>query len=335
MILFNFNIFIIDTLFSKMNEGKQININQKKGLKFFNKRIILTIKIIFTLFLFYKTIYNNQKFIEKLSFDFMNINNYKETIKLSEGGLLEIFENKDKTIEIDTKNGKIYKSEILFLSVPGGSYRKLGKPERLPIAKRLFFMGYSSAILLYSIYPEGYPTNYNQGLQAIKILSSRFKKIILIGFSAGGHLTGLLGTTERSKLYNTIGMILCYPVISFYKNAHENSRKNFFGDRYENNEENQKLFSIENRVNSNTLPTFIWTIKNDKIVPYENTLYMIEKLKENNVLFESKIFEKGRHGMALADKTAIRYGIKEYKNKEVAKWLGLAINFIENILKNN
>ena len=39
--------------------------------------------------------------------------------------------------------------------------------------------------------------------------------------------------------------------------------------------------------------------------------------------------------MALADKTAIRYGIKEYKNKEVAKWFGLACNFIDNIIKNN
>ena len=318
-----------------MNEGIKIKSKEKKNLLIFNKKVIIILKIILTLFLFYKTISNNQKFIEKLSYDFFNINKYKETIKLTEGGLLELFENKDKTIEIEIKNGKIYKSEILFLIIPGGSYQKLGIPERLPIAKKFFFLGYSSAILLYSLYPECYPNNYNQGLEAIKLLSSKFKKIILIGFSAGGHLTGLLGTTERDKLYNTIGMILCYPVISFFKNAHKKSRYNFFGDKIDNNEENQKLFSIENRVNNNTLPTFIWTLKNDKVVPYENTLYMIEKLKENNVLFEYKIYEKGRHGMALADKTAIRYGIKEYKNKEVAKWLGLACNFIDNIIKNN
>ena len=53
----------------------------------------------------------------------------------------------------------------------------------------------------------------------------------MVGFSAGGHLTGLLGTTQRNKLFNTIGMILCYPVISFIKNAHKGSRDNFFGDK--------------------------------------------------------------------------------------------------------
>ena len=100
------------------------------------------------------------------------------------------------------------------------------------------------------------------------------------------------------------------------------------------NEKNQKLFSIENRVTSNTLPTFIWTIKNDEVVPPENTLYMIEALKNKKVMHEYKIFKNGRHGMVLADDSAVRYGIREYKNKEVAKWLGLACNFIEKVIKN-
>ena len=246
------------------------------------------------------------------------------------GGLLEIFTNKDKTIQIETKSGKIYKSDILILSIPGGSYRYLGNPEREPIAKKFFSFGYSSAILLYSIYPNCYPNSYNQGLQAIKLLSSKFKKIILVGFSAGGHLAGLLGTTQRNKLFNTIGMILCYPVISFIKNVHKESRDSFFGEIIKNDTKNQKLFSIENRVTSKTLPTFIWTIKPDKKVPYENTLYMIKKLKEKKVFHEYKIYETGRHGMALADE--VRNGIKEFKNKEVAKWVGLACSFINNIV---
>ena len=53
----------------------------------------------------------------------------------------------------------------------------------------------------------------------------------------------------------------------------------------ENNEENQKRFSIDNRVISNALLTFIWALRPDTCVPYENSLYIIEKLKENNVLF--------------------------------------------------
>ena len=96
-----------------------------------------------------------------------------------------------------------------------------------------------------------------------------------------------------------------------------------------NDKNHQKLFSIENRVTSKTLPTFIWTVKPDKTVPYENTLYMIEKLKEKKVFHEYKIYETGRHGMALADETSNR----KFKNAEVAKWVGLACSFINKIVK--
>lgn len=91
--------------------------------------------------------------------------------------------------------------------------------------------GYSSAILNYTVHQNCYPVNYNQGLKAIKLLSSRFKKIILLGFSAGGHLSGLLGTTEREKIFNAVGMILCYPVISFVHKVHKGSRDNFLGNK--------------------------------------------------------------------------------------------------------
>ena len=289
-------------------------------------------KIIIVLFLFYSNKkLKNKEFIEKISHFFLNMKKLKERINLVDGGILEIFTNKDKKKQIETKSGKIFKSDILILSIPGGSYRKLVNHEKEPIAKKFFSFGYSSAILLYSVYPQCYPNSYNQGLQAIKLLSSKFKKIILIGFSAGGHLTGLLGTTQRNKLFNTIGMILCYPVISFIKKAHKGSRDNFFGDIIKNDIKNQILFSIENRVTTKTLPTFIWTVKPDKIVPYENTLYMIEKLKEKKVYHEYKIYEIGRHGMALADREI--NGVKEYKNEEIAKWVGLACSFIDKIVK--
>ena len=317
-----------------MNEFESQN-KMKQLSKLFYNRIFTIIKIIIIIFLFCtETKSKNKEFIDRIKYDFLNINKLKEVINLSNDGLLEIYQNKENKIELETQSGIIYKSDIVFLVIPGGSYQQVSNSEGYPVVKKLYFLGYSSAKLTYSIYPECYPTNYNQGLEAIKILSSKFKKIVLVGFSAGGHLAGLLGTTNREKLYNTEAMILCYPVISFYQKAHIKSRKNFFGKKIKDNEKNQKLFSIENRVTSNTLPTFIWTIKNDEVVPPENTLYMIESLKNKKVMHEYKIFKNGRHGMVLADDSAVRYGIREYKNKEVAKWLGLACNFIEKVIKN-
>jgi acetyl esterase/lipase len=277
---------------------------------------------------------NNKKFIEKLKYFFLNINKNKQIINLIEKGILELYPNDKKKVFIKTKNGTLFKSDILFLIIPGGAYRGLGNTEKYPVVKKFYSLGYSTALLKYSVYPKKYPTNYNQGLKAIEILSTKFPKIILIGFSAGGHLAGMLGTTEREKLYNAIGMILCYPVISFVNNTHKPTRRNFLGKENENNTKFQKLYSIENRVNKDTLPTFIWTMKNDKVVPYQNTLYMIEKLKEKKVKFEYKIFEKGRHGISVADESVVRYGTKEYNNEEIAKWVELSCNFFESIIKN-
>ena len=272
----------------------------------------------------------------RLSYYYIDIKQYREILDLENDGKLEIYTNNDTLKEIKTKNeGRILKSEIVFLVVPGGSYRKIGEVESLPVAKKFFSLGYSSSILKYSVYPAHHPTQYNQGLSAIKILSSKFKKIIIIGFSAGGHLTGLLGTSGKDKLYNTIGMILCYPVISFINNVHAFSRFNFFGENNTSTEKDWELYSIENRVNSETIPTFIWTIKNDNIVPYENTLAMIDSLKKYGIKYDYKIYKKGVHGMALADEFDIRNGNINYKNEKVAKWFNLAVNFFENILKNN
>ena len=127
-------------------------------------------------------------------------------------------------------------------------------------------------------------------------------------------------------------MILCYPVISFVNKPHEGSRDHFFANDTENTEENRILFSVENRVNSTTLPTFIWTVRHDELVPYENTLYMVEKLKEYNIPYDYRIFEEGYHGMVFADQIIIEDGVEKLKYPEASKWLGLACDFMENII---
>lgn len=292
---------------------------------YFEVKSLIILKIFLIIFLCYS--YYKLK-SQKIMLD---INKYKEKRELNEGGELEIFKNPSKNIKIETKTGEIFKSDIIFLIIPGGAYKVVSHIEGFPIAERFFSLGYSAAILKYSIFPKCYPTNYEQGLKALQILSKKFPKIILIGFSAGGHLAALLGTTERKKIFNAVGMILCYPVISFVKKFHKDSRSNFFGNKTKNNKKNQKLFSIEYRVNNDTLPTFIWTLKNDKIVPYENTLFMIKKLKENKVKFDYKIYKKGFHGIALADDSMLKYG-KRYKNNEIAKWVNLSCNFFEKII---
>ena len=285
-----------------------------------------------------KKILKRYQKIPRLKYYFIDINKYKETIKLDDGGKLEIYQNYNnetnlvQSIQTHIANNNNSKSDKVFLIIPGGAYRIVSPLEGLPIAKKFYSYGYSTSILTYSVYPKNFPSNYNQGLQALKILSSKFSKIIIVGFSAGAHLTGLLGTSGKKNIYNTVGMILCYPVISFLNKVHIPSRNNFFGKGKEKDEKLWEKYSIDKRVNNETISTFIWTIKPDKLVPYENSLFMIKSLKKNGIKYKAEIFEDGVHGMALADELSIRFNNKKYINPQVAKWPELAINFFENLI---
>ena len=273
-------------------------------------------KIFLTCFLFYHCIYFT--FLYKDDDDNLILS---DSLTFDKNCSLEIFKN-------ESINNK---SDTVILIIPGGAYKFVAEREGYPIVERFLAYGYSCALLTYKIGYGCYPENYNQGLESINYLSNKFKKIVLMGFSAGGHLAGILGTTERSKIPSVIGMVLCYPVISFIQEPHEESAKNFLGEKY-NSKKFKKKFSIENRVNINTLPTFIWTTKEDKTVSYNNSLIMIEKLKEYGIKYQEKIFENGRHGLSLADQTTMIDNDMSYINPDVQQWVKMADDFIKGLI---
>jgi dipeptidyl aminopeptidase/acylaminoacyl peptidase len=127
-------------------------------------------------------------------------------------------------------------------------------------------------------------------------------------------------------------MILCYPVITLCDKTHLGTRTNLLANGNDTLE-NRIKYSIDQRVNSNTVPCFIWTTKTDNSVPYENTLMMIESLQKYQVNHKYHLFEKGPHGMALADKTAIFNGDTSYIDEEVATWVNKVDSFIKEVLK--
>jgi acetyl esterase/lipase len=220
-------------------------------------------------------------------------------------------------------------SKALILICPGGGYHHLSPRESLPVVNKFLSFGYNCALLKYSVSPYSYPTQLNEINASIKYLSKIYKNIFLMGFSAGGHLASLGGTDIYSSLVK--GMILCYPVISLNEYTHLGTQTNFLGSI--NLEENRKKFSINNRVNKLTPPTFIWCTRTDESVSYQNTLMMIEALKKNNVYNEFIIYPNGPHGMALADESATIEGHENCKDEEVAGWVNNANLFIQKVLK--
>lgn len=211
------------------------------------------------------------------------------------------------------------KTRPMILVIPGGGYRFVSDREADPIAMQFLAMGYSAAVLNYSVAPEAeYPTAYFQGYAAIKYLKEHAEelcidadKIVVCGFSAGGHLAGMLGTGSNDPLvlehfkadkdfFKVAGMILAYPVITGGEFAHRGSFDSLLGELKDDADMLDKM-SIDKRVDSDTCPAFIWHTFTDHAVPVQNSLLMSEAMTRNQIPFEMHILPVGGHGLSLAN----------------------------------
>jgi acetyl esterase/lipase len=132
-----------------------------------------------------------------------------------------------------------------------------------------------------------------------------------MGSSAGGHRASSLATpfdagdpaaadaVERQSSRPDLG-ILCYPVISLGDFAHPGSKRNLLGTNPPPDLVQQ--LSSELQVTAATPPCFVWSTAEDKTVPVENSLLFAAALQKNHVPFDLHIYQKGRHGIGLADK---------------------------------
>lgn len=231
----------------------------------------------------------------------------------------------------------------LILVIPGGGYNHYGTKEQDIIARKFNSLGFSSAILYYTLEPTKFPESLidlAKGIMFLKKNAHQFNistKIILCGFSAGGHLAACLGCfwsspllqdflsipKEETSFIKPEKLCLCYPVVTSDKNfRHEGSisalTKNlsleeaekiaeFSNKTYQNETQLRQIVeetvSIEKNINKNFPPTFIWHTKEDQAVPAENTILLARALKENNIDFEYHLFNKGLHGLSLAENT--------------------------------
>jgi len=203
---------------------------------------------------------------------------------------------------------------------PGGAYGVLAPHEGNNYALWLNQHGVTCFVLKYRLGSSGYhyPVEFQDVTRALRWVRARaadYKidphRIGVMGSSAGGHLAATLlthfdsGNTnsedpiERQSSRPDVG-ILCYPVITMGQYTHQGSRENLLGKHP--SRKLVKLLSNELQVKSNTPPCFIWSTYEDKTVLMENSLMFAEALWKQQVPFALHIYEKGGHGMGLADK---------------------------------
>ena len=202
---------------------------------------------------------------------------------------------------------------------PGGGYGNLAMDhEGAQVAAWLNNLGISAFILKYRLGPiYHHPAPLQDAQRAIRTVRSRAKefgidpnRIGIWGFSAGGHLASTTGThfdDGQSNASDPIDrlssrpdfMILAYPVISLTTEyVHKGSRKNLLGDPYDPALAEQ--LSNEKQVTSRTPPTFLFHTDDDAGVPVENSVLFFLALKKAKVPAEMHIYQKGKHGVGLA-----------------------------------
>ena len=230
------------------------------------------------------------------------------------------------------------------LICPGGGYQFLSDREAEPIALQFLAADCNAAVLRYSIAPVRFPAALLEVAASVALLRENAadwhvdpQKIVVMGFSAGGHLAASYGTLwnrdfirdffgYRNGEHRPNGMILCYPVITAGSQSHAGSLHNLLGER-ETDPALRELVSCEKQVSADTPPAFIWHTFTDDCVPVENALLMALALAEKKIPTELHVFPRGYHGLSLANETV--YGDYTGFGDAVQCWIGMAIRWLK------
>jgi acetyl esterase/lipase len=192
-------------------------------------------------------------------------------------------------------------------------------------------------VLRYRLGPKyHHPIEIGDAQRAIRLLRSHAAewrldaaRIGIMGFSAGGHLAMSASTrfddgnaaaadiVDRASSRPDFS-ILGYPVISMTAAwTHAGSRTNLLGDHPD--PELARQLSGENAVTATTPPTFLFQTNEDTVVPAENSVQYYLALRRAGVAAELHVFEKGPHGVGLANDDP---ALSEW-SKLLANWLRL------------
>jgi len=203
---------------------------------------------------------------------------------------------------------------------PGGAYTHLaGNLEGRQFADWFTARGFRAFVLSYRLSSNGYllPVPLIDARRAIQTVRARARdyfidpnRIVVIGFSAGGHLAALAGTQfvpgnpdaedpiERASSRPDY-LVLGYPWIGAISRdfSHLNYCKLF--NLMDQCDALQASYSPDLFVTKDTPPTFWYHTFNDQTVPVEQGLRFYEALVKAGVPAEAHIFASGPHGTGL------------------------------------
>lgn len=273
----------------------------------------------------------------------------------------------NETAHLDTyilNNSNEYnvgKKRPFVLVLPGGAYAFTSDREAEPVALRFNSIGCHAGVLWYTtrdIVPNVPRNAFEEAMMAVKWVREHAEEylihtdqIIVCGFSAGGHLAIECATMWHEswiaeKLHCSSDMlkinlaIPCYAAGKAEKmpagengpmmlHARQSGNMRFFGSD-DPTDEQVEAYNCLRRIGRHTPPMFIWHTYEDRLVDVSNSIELAWNMKKHAIPFELHIFEKGEHGLALADRTTARKD--SHKNAHVYHWFELCEEWLSNYI---
>jgi acetyl esterase/lipase len=226
-----------------------------------------------------------------------------------------------------------------ILIIPGGGYSwVVMDKEGYEGAQYFAARGFVVYVLRYRLPHQGWAAGPDTPLQdaqrAMRLIRSRAtqdkidpSKIMVMGFSAGGHVAGSLAARFDTQITAPTDAVdrlsarpdlavLMYPVVTMTTPfTHAKSRENMLGTAP--NPEAIAKYSLETDPNPDAPPTFILHANDDAAVPVENALMLLSALRSAKVPVALHAFERGGHG----------FGLRGISGTPLEVWPDLVINW--------
>jgi len=196
---------------------------------------------------------------------------------------------------------------VAVLVIPGGGYTKIvWDKEGVEIARWLNGLGIDAYVLKYRLPNEGHKNGRFVPLQdaqrAMRLIRARHPaaKVGALGFSAGGHLTGMIGTTYAKHYYEVIDSadaLSSRPdfLVLIYTPTGGRGAPALAGENVQLVAGNSVLTGI----GADSPPTFIVQGAADTKVPVRNAEDIFAALQKAGAASEMHIFPGAEHGFAL------------------------------------
>ena len=219
---------------------------------------------------------------------------------------------------------------------PGGGYSGCSSREAEPVAVHFLPEGYNVFVITYSCAPHRFPTQLREIAALMELIYKNAdewhcdtSRILICGFSAGGHLAAHYSTMFDCKEVREVfpeskpvnGSVLCYPVITAEPdNSHKGSFVNLTGRNPITDEDIEQL-SCEKQVKENTPPAFLWHTAEDGLVPVINSMLYANALNKYKIPFELHIYPFGAHGLSTSDYETLNNTAGDENLAHVNSWL--------------